>query len=167
MAIVNIKATAVGNADLSPRVFNQPHLTANYLRQAVGVAAVGASDSGGSVYRLARLRSSDRVSGVGLSNTALGGSAAAKVGLYRTAADGGAAVSDALFATGLSLVSASASFSNVAFNNNAIGNAEKRLWEALGLTADPGLDYDLAVTLTTAGASGGTLAAHVAYVSGN
>jgi hypothetical protein len=166
MAIVNIKSTAVGNADASPRIFNQPHLTANYLRQAVGVAAVAASDSVNSVYRLARLRSSDRVSGIGVSNTALGGSAAGKIGLLRTASDGGAAVSDALFATGLSLVAASASFTNQAFQNSAIANAEKRLWELLGLSADPGLDYDLALTLTAVAASAGTLAAHISYVSG-
>ena len=49
------------------------------------------------------------------------------------------------------------------------GNAdvEKPLWQALGLTADPNKLYDIAVTLTAAAGSAGTVSLKVQYVDGN
>lgn len=168
MAVVNTKATAISNADAKPNILNPPHLDGSYIRQKVGTVEVVSGDTAPSVYRVARLRSNDRVSSIGIANDALGASAACKIGLYETAANGGAAVSDALFATGLSLVSASATFTNQAWNNLDVAKAEKRVWELLGLTADPNRDYDLAITVTNMGATGaGTLSAHVAVVAGN
>jgi hypothetical protein len=41
------------------------------------------------------------------------------------------------------------------------------LWQALGLAADPYKLYDIAVTLTAAAASNGTIAMKVQYVNGN
>jgi hypothetical protein len=41
---------------------------------------------------------------------------------------------------------------------------EKPLWEALGLTSDPGVDYDVAITLTTAqGVGTADMALRVGY----
>jgi hypothetical protein len=37
-----------------------------------------------------------------------------------------------------------------------IEDVEKPLWEALGLTADPVRDYDIALTLTAANGAGAT-----------
>jgi hypothetical protein len=168
--MATIKATAVANADAYPRVLNQPHLSGNYVRQAVATVEVATTDANGSTYRLARLRSSDRVSSIGLACDALGGSAACKIGLYAASANGvnGAVVgSGNQFVASQTLVSAIKTFANVAFTDNDIANTEKRLWEVLGLSADPGVDYDLCVTLTAVAASAGTISVHVAYVSGN
>ena len=171
MAVVNTKATAISNADARPNVLSPPHLTGNYIKQAVGTVEVATSDSVGSVLRFARLRSSDRVSSIGLACDALGGSAAAKVGLYRTQADGGAIVGTGeqfvTAAAAQTLVSAIKTFANIAYTSNDIANAEKRLWEVAGLSADPGVDYDIALTLTAVASSAGTVSAHVAYVPGN
>ena len=44
-----------------------------------------------------------------------------------------------------------------------IDDVEKPLWEALGLTADPQRFYDIAVTLTAAAGSAGTVSAKVIW----
>ncbi len=168
-AIANTKSVAVGNADTTPRIFNPAHLTANYVRQAVGTVEVSANDAANSVYRFARLRSSDRISSIAEAHDALGASAATNIGLYRTQADGGAVVNATLFASGLSLVAASSVKTGVTFQNLDVIKAEKRLWELIGgLNADPLVDYDLCYTVTNTGATGaGTLTCWVDYVSGN
>jgi hypothetical protein len=43
-------------------------------------------------------------------------------------------------------------------------NAEKRIWEALGLTADPKIMYDVCTTLTAAADAAGTLFLDCDYV---
>jgi hypothetical protein len=168
MAVVNTKATAISNADATPKILNPPHLTANYVRQAVGLVTVVSGDSANSVYRVARLRSSDRVSSIAECHDAFSTSGAMSFGLYRTAADGGAVVAIAQFAAAVSIVAASVVKTGITFQNQAITNAEKRIWEILGLAADPQIDYDLCVTVTNVGATGaGNIAVWVEYISGN
>ena len=48
-----------------------------------------------------------------------------------------------------------------------LADVEKSLWQALGLAADPGKQYDIAVTLTAAAGSAGTIALKMQYVDGN
>jgi hypothetical protein len=83
---------------------------------------------------------------------------AADLGLYRAAADGGALVSAALFASAQSVASANAAGISARFEADDVANVEKRIWELLGLTADPNLEYDVALTLTAALSASGTLA---------
>jgi len=47
-----------------------------------------------------------------------------------------------------------------------VANIEKRLWEALGLSADPKIWYDIVVTLTAAAGSAGTISLKTRYVDG-
>ena len=83
---------------------------------------------------------------------------AADLGLYRTAADGGAVVSAGLFATAQSVAAANAAGISLRFEADDVANVEKRIWELLGLSADPNLEYDVALTLTAAISASGTLA---------
>jgi hypothetical protein len=48
-----------------------------------------------------------------------------------------------------------------------LADKEKPLWQALGLTSDPGKWYDIVATLTAAAASAGTVALLTRYVDGN
>jgi hypothetical protein len=167
MAVVNTLATAVSNADAQPMVVNPAYAQNGPLKRFGGTVEKAAGDSDTSTYRIARLRSGDVLHTMTLFNDALAGATSVKVGLYRTAADGGAAVSDALFATGLSLASASTTGTSILFNNQDIANVNKRLWEALGLSADPQIEYDLVVTLATAGGAAGTISVHGTFCNGN
>ncbi len=115
-------------------------------------ASIAAAAAGGTVYRMARVHSNDSIHLLKVGNTANGGSGAVTVGLYTI--NGGAAVSAALFATGISTVAAVVP-ADLRYSTLTASTAGQRVWELLGLTADPNLDYDLCVVLTT---NGGTLA---------
>lgn len=170
MAIVNTKSTAIGNRDAAPMVLTPAHLVRGVAYQAVGTVEKAGSDSNASVYRVARLRSSDRVSTVHVLNDAITGGTSYDVGLYKTADAGGAVVDADLFASAIDLSSASASAGvDVTYEATPtnIDKVEKRLWELLGLSADPQVEYDLALTANTAGAGAGTISVRVAYCAGN
>jgi hypothetical protein len=90
-------------------------------------------------------------------------SAAGDLGLYRTASDGGAVVSQTLFASAQSIASAITLGTNVRFEQDDVANVEKRVWELLGLSADPNLEYDVTLTLTAAATAGGTISLQGAF----
>ncbi len=167
MAIANTKSTAVSNRDASPRVPSPAHLVRGPLFEAVGTVEIAVVDDDTSVYRMARLRSSDRVSQLTVFNDAITGGIF-DLGLYRTADDGGAAVDADLFGSALSLNGASAVGTDVVFESAAtdIAKIEKRLWELLGLSADPQIDYDVALTGSTVGATAGTVSLRVRFTGG-
>lgn len=170
MGVVNTKSTAITNRDATPLVLTPAHLVRGPLYEAVGTVEVAAADSDTSVYRFVRLRSSDRVSTITILNDAITAGTAFELGLYKTAADGGAAVSASLFGSAIDLSSASASAGvddtyEATITN--ISQIEKRLWELLGLSADPQIEYDVCLTGTTVGSAAGTLSMRVRYCAGN
>ena len=165
MAVANTKSTHITNADATPPTLTNSHISNAVKREAVGTVEVAAADDDGSVYRLARVPSSARVSTVQLACDALTGATVADIGLYKTAKEGGAVVDADLFASNVD-ISAGVAFTDYTYEATAtnIVQVEKRLWELLGLTADPQIDYDVCVTLDTAGSGAGTLAMRVEYV---
>lgn len=170
MAIVNTLSTAITNRDAAPTVLTPAHLVRGVLYEAVGTVEKAGSDSNGSTYRVARFRSSDRISTLHVLNDAITGGTSYDVGLYRSAQDGGAVVDADIFASAIDLSSASAAGgTDVTYEATAanIDKVEKRLWELLGLSADPQVEYDLAVTANTAGAGAGTISVRVRYCAGN
>jgi hypothetical protein len=163
----NIKSAAVANADALPLVVNPAYLQNGPLKRFGGTAEKASGDGDGSTLRLCRLRSGDVIHALTLFNDALAGATGASVGLYRTAADGGAAVNAGLFAGGLSLAAASTAGTAITFAAQDIAGVNKRIWELLGLPSDPQAEYDLTVTLTTAGAAAGTVSVHGTFCNGN
>lgn len=165
MAVVTTKSTAITNADAKPQVLSLPFISRGKLHQSIGYVAAANGDSIGSQYRLCRVRSGDRMSGVKVFNDAVT-SGAANVGLYDTLANGGAVVSVSLFAAALSIATANKTGTDVLYSSIALASMEKRVWELLGLSADPGKEYDLVLTLTAATTAAGTVGAHVTSNSG-
>lgn len=157
MAVDTLKSTALTNADATPPVLTNARLTKMALNESVGTAQATASASIGSTYRLARIPSNARVSEVILSSDAFDTTGAGDVGIYQTAANGGAVVDADFFASAVTLTSA---LQNTAVTHESgvfgVEDVEKPLWEALGLTADPMREYDVAITLTTANGAGAT-----------
>lgn len=162
MAVVTLKSTAVTNANATPRVQNPAGIQNGVVKRSQGFAAIGNGDSIGSTYRIGKVRSSDYIDRLRMVSADIGTTGAADVGLYHvlTHSNGGTVVDADFFASAVSF-SGGAIDSDITFESAAAGglltNGEKRVWEALGLTTDPHLEYDLTLTLTAASDAAGTI----------
>lgn len=170
MAVVNVKSTAVTNANALPRVQNTVGLEGGQVVRAVnGNVALGSGDSIASIYRFGKIRSDDYVDRIRMVSADVGTTGAGDLGLYDllTNSNGGTVVDVDFFGSAI-VLSGGAIDSDVTFESAAAGglytNSEKRVWEALGLTTDPGKEYDVALTLTTATDATGTVLVRVYVV---
>lgn len=164
MAVVNVKGAAITQLDATPPTLPNSRLSRGGVRESIDVATVTNGDSIASTYRLCRVPSTARISQILLSCPAIT-TCAGDVGLYRTAADGGAVVDADFFGSAVSLASA-LSNSDVT-RESAVITVDKigqPLWQQLGLSADPGVMYDVTVTLTAAAGSGGFVGAIARFV---
>ena len=136
MAVVNTKSTAVGNGDSTVRQLNSPYIENGETKSSIALVSHAASDSNTSVYRMIRVPSNARFQSLKFFCDAHGAGALFTLGVFDILANGGTAVSAALFATGLDASVAITLGNEILFQNNAIANTEKRLWELLGLAKD-------------------------------
>jgi len=169
MAVVTLKSTAVTNADASTMTANKLGIDGGKEKRRVGLATITNGDSSTSTYRVCRIKSSDYPTALLISAPDIGLTTTADVGLYDVAAVNSGAVVDAdFFTAALSLKDGAIANSNV-LNGNIItlANSEKPIWELLGLSADPGKWYDVALTLVGDADAGGTVKAELKYVDGN
>jgi hypothetical protein len=160
MALVALKSTAVTNQDLGVAA-NSWEATGG-VRSSVGLVTANNNDNIGSTYRLTRIPSNARLSVASLFTAAIT-TGAGDVGLYRTAADGGAVVDADFFIAAQSIATASAGINVIGGNLLSPANRNKRVWEALGLAADPGTYYDVAITLTAATTGAGAVGIEVQW----
>lgn len=168
MAVVTPKSVAITNADAN-RLTNARIIRGD-VKESVGMLEAANGDDIASIYRLCRVPANARISQVLLSCDAIT-TCAGDVGVYKTTRDGGAVVDVDFFGSAVSLASAllNSDITHEADPADAgagFGKAdvEKPLWEALGLTADPGGAYDIAITLTAAAGSAGTMVLRTWYV---
>ena len=167
MAVVNTKSIPITNADAKPRLPNVAVTDGGIVQENVGTIEAVSGDSINSTYRMLRISSSTRVTELLLYCDAIT-NCSADIGLYRTADDGGAVVDADFFASEQQLGMASVVGLNVLYEAVAgpadVANIEKRIWQMLGLSADPGIQYDVVLTLTTAAAATGTVSLKCRYV---
>ena len=172
MAVVNIKSTLVTNADATPVVLNNPYQSFSRPVVQTALAAIGATDTAASTYRFARIPSSALIQDIRILNeTSMTTGASYKAGVLFNATDGGAVVvtnSDTIFFSVVSLVTTRLVWTSVYSPSILAGgvlaaNTALRIWELLGLTADPIKLYDVAVTAVTAATVGGNLAMQISY----
>jgi len=162
MAVVTLKSTAITNATAQPRVPNPTGIEKGNIRRSQGLAVITSGDSVGSTYRLARIRSSDYMDRILLWAPDIGTTTAGDIGLYdvTTHSNGGTVVDADFYASAQALNAGPYVATDITFEAGAAGglitNAEKRVWEALGLTADPFKEYDIVLTLTGAADATGT-----------
>lgn len=163
MAVVNTKSTSITNLDAGD--LNPDYKSRGVLREAVDTLETANGDSIASVYRMVRVWSGWRVSDVIIDTDDIGTTTIADIGLYRTAADGGAVVDADFFGSAVVLNAGALANTNVTQESGVvdIANKAKRLWEQLALTADPGLWYDVALTLTAASDAAGTITMRVRF----
>lgn len=177
MPQVVVNATAITNAQSTPRVQNPKGLEGGTVVRAVnGLVTLTSGDTqnttyaaGASVYRVGKIRSADFYDQLRIVTTAdMGTTTVVDVGLYNVSnstAAPGTVVDQDFFASSLSLkdnalvtTGSGVNAADQTFEAGAAGglitNAGRRVWECLGLTVDPGVEYEVAMTLT--GACDGT-----------
>src|SRR3990167_1747900 len=166
MAVVNTKSPAISRADeRQPRVDTPSHIQAGSPVIAVGTVEISSADDDTSVYRFVRIPSGARVNKIEALTDAITGGTDYNLGLYKPAdVGGGAVVDDNLFADALDLSSGNTIPVEVTFDQQDIADIEKRVWELLGLSADPHTEYDVALTAVTAGTGAGTVSLRMTYV---
>lgn len=151
MAVVTLKSSAVTDRDASPRELADAAISRGDIKEFVGAVTTNADDSIASIYVMGSIPSNARVSQVLLSCDGDATTGAADIGLYQTTANGGAVVDADVFASAQLLTSALAN-SDVTHESGVYGieDSEQYLWQVLGLTVDPNIHYDVALTLTAA-----------------
>lgn len=160
-AVVNTKSTIITNADAGD--LNPDYQSRGKVRESIATLETVNGDSIGSTFRFSRVWSGWRVTDVILDSDDIGATTVADFGLYRTALDGGAVVDADFFASAVSLSGGALANSNITHESAVVDlpNYGKRLWEQLGLSADPGVWYDVVATLTAAADAAGTITLRV------
>jgi len=164
MSVDHVKSTYITNLDASPAVIN----TAGEggpaaLKSIEGFATAVASSSINATYQFVRVPSNCKVKAVHLESAAQA-QGSFDIGVYYatdgegnqpTALLAAAAISQALFASAVDLTSA-VGITDVT-NESGSYTIDKRvqpLWQAAGLTSDPGGYFDIVGTVTTAVTTG-------------
>jgi hypothetical protein len=157
MAVEARKSSLITNADEVPAVLNNPRVDGGFERAKIATVAVTNGDSIASTYRLFRVPSNAVMTDLRVYCPAIT-TAATNIGVYRTEKDGSAVVDADLFTSAQALTSALAG-TDVLHESGvfSLANSGKELWDALGLTSDPSVFYDVTMTLTAAAGATGTV----------
>lgn len=173
MAVVNTKSTAITNRDATPPVINDGRLERGVKKSAVGSVAVGAADSANSYYPLVSVPTTAMIRGVFATAVAGMTTLAGNIGVFKTTANSGGTTTGVAANTGSNTFFGSASSLASALNRSDVTGAgsyttdkrEQPLWQAIGLSADPGGTFDIGVQVTTANTgAAGRVGLEVEYV---
>lgn len=163
MAVVNTKSTIITLRDAGKIV--PAYLSGAVRCQAAATVEVAASDDNNSVYKFLRVHSSWRAVSLEIFNDAITSGTVFDFGLWETEENGGAVVSQEFFVSDLTMATArTTSPGQMIFEAGDIADIEKRIWQRLGLAADPGKEYDLCAIGTTVGSGAGTISIQFAWV---
>lgn len=178
MATVHLKSQAITDMEATPLVKQDVHDLYGRVRALGQTVALSATDdSAGSTYRFFRVHSSWQILSIQFYTTGIDASVY-DCGLYHTnnGPSAGAEADLDLYADGVSGSTSAPAVPPTADAGGAIemrfadantanlGDFNNRVYEDLGLSADPGLEYDMALTTSTAGTVAGTLGLR-AYVT--
>lgn len=150
MAVVEVKSANITNRDAVPRVLNSSHKVGGMVRAAADVVTVTSGNTLASIYRFFSVPSNARMIDLKLYSPDLGTTTIADFGLYQNTKNGGAVVDADFFASAVSLKDGALNGTDILHEAavNTIANSGKAIWEALELSADPCVDYDVCATLT-------------------
>lgn len=177
MAVVDLLSAELTNLDADPAVMNDAINWHGRLRMKSGIVEMASGDTDASVYRFVRVRSTDSIKSIKLYHDSITGASDIDCGLYTIGS--GAVVDADLYADGFTIavllpaiphVLAETPYLELRFGDAttaAINDINNTVWEDLGLSTDPGLEYDLCLTGNTVGSTGGTMAMMVLYTAGD
>ena len=165
--MATVKSTWITNATATPVTFTDAAESVGVMKEAASVATVSATQASGDVIRMVRVPSNARISEVLLCTGDATTAGAINIGVWKTEGNGGTVVDADLFASALALTGGPFNNSDQTFESGEFTYAECALplWEVLGLTADPNVEYDICCEVSTTGnGMGTTLALKVRYV---
>lgn len=167
MAVVNVKSDVLTDIDAVPSVKVNASRKGGPVKVDIGSATFAASDAT-SVARVLRVRSDVRMTALRLGSADLGTGGTVDIGVHQTEANGGAVVDADFFASAVDTDTAALKLTDVLNESGVVtlANYGKRLWEQLGLSADPNLEYDITITRNTAAGTGIVMLV-AEYVAGN
>jgi len=162
-----LKSSFITNSDASPRVATTAGEGASFRKdEADGYVTVAASDGAGTKYLMVRVQSYAKIKSLVLASEAQG---AGKVncGVYYAdnvvdlapgnASNAGVAIDDDFFATDVDLA-AKVQPTDITFESGTytFDKWSQPLWQAVGLTSDPGGKFDIVLTVHTTDVTTGT-----------
>jgi hypothetical protein len=165
--MANVNSTWITNAVATPKVFTDSNKSVGTAKVAKSFATVSASQSSSDTIRLVRVPSNARVDAVFLLTGDATTGGAINIGVWQTVENGGAVVDADLFASALALTGGPFNRSEQTWESGEYTYTEscKPLWEVLGLTSDPGREYDIVAEIsTTFNGADTTLGLEVHYV---
>ena len=164
MAVVTTKSGFITNRDATPKVLNNSSLNGQ-MNEAVGTCETANGDSIASKYIFCSIPSNCRLSQVLLYSDDIGATTIADFGIYKTTADGSAVVDADFIGSAVSLKDGALNGTDITHESAVFDpdDVEKPLWQALGLSSDPKLMYDVVATLTAAADAAGTISIKVRY----
>jgi hypothetical protein len=165
MAVVTRKSGIITNRDAVPKVASAGPLIAGVQRGFSATLETVNADSIASIYIFGPIPSNAYDVQIELWSDDVGTTTIADFGIYKSTADGGAVVDADFFASAVSLKAGAVAGTRIEHESGVsdVDTVEKPLWQALGLSADSGLVYDLAATLTAAADAAGTISVKVRY----
>lgn len=155
MAVVHVQSGTINDLTATPAVKLSRLESDGVIRAKADSAAFAASDAT-SVARIFRIPSRARVHRLVFASDDLGTGGTVDVGLHQTAANGGAVVDADFFASALDTDTAAVARTDITFESgiNDIIKCDMAIWQQLGLSADPRVDYDVTVLRNTAAGTG-------------
>lgn len=160
MGVVTVKSAIITKAEAN-KLQAPLWLAGAAIHAAVAAVEVAATDSNNSIYRFCRVWSGWRLHRIDLFNDALTSGTDFNFGLWHV--NDGAAADDNLFADAVTMATARTQPTDLLFYTLGIEKAEKRVWELLGLTEDPMIEYDLGCIAIAKGSGAGTLTLRVEW----
>lgn len=174
-----LKSAQITNADSTPIVLSNSGVAGPYrLNHYEGYVTTGSDSDAGTKYLLLRVKTDVKVKQVVLESAAQGATFTVNVGLYYAddaryvtpgnAANVGAVVDADFFASAVVLTNAYGPTDVT--NEGGFYGIDKRgqpLWQAAGLSADPGGYFDIVATTTVAGTGGALLGLRAAVAENN
>ncbi len=156
--MANVNSTWISNAVATPVVLTNSNKSAGRLMNAKSVATVSATQAANDTIRLVRVPSNARIDAVLLTTGDATTAGNINIGVWQTAENGGAVVDADLFASALALTGGPFTRSDQTWESGEYTYAESclPLWEVLGLSADPGREYDIVAQVSTTGDGMGT-----------
>jgi hypothetical protein len=165
MAVVNVLSTTITNRDASPVVRTPALNQSGMVQECAETLELTAADTSTSVYRFFSIPSNARMSYLKLYSDDCGSVTDGDFGLYKTTLGGSAVVDVDFFKAAQALDGGAISGTDIAFGNAiAAEKVDKPIWEVLGLSADPGIDYDVCLTLVSTCDVGGTVSLIAGFV---
>lgn len=156
MAVVDRNSTQISNLiDNTPSTRNDTFAADGDLRSALGSVANAADDTVASVHRAVRVPSNANIRSIKLTTGDATAAGAINLGVYyaddNPASDTGAVIDADLFASAFDLSLGPFEKTELAFESAVYTQALQiaPLWQAAGLTSDPGGYFDITATIST------------------